>query len=236
MNQRNTFLQLRFFPKKAALFSIFALVTFAHGTAQESTNETASAAQGIRYEHFELILDNNIFNSNREDRARLEAERQRARESSVPVDRFSLVGTMHNNDESLAFFSGSSSRFNAVLKTGEQIEGYAVKEIQEKNIVLEKEGNEIDFSVGMGMTRRGDDPWEVVQNAGSDFRGSSGSGRSRSGSRPSRGPSRDNRPPSRTSSNSSSSSSSTATSEPDAASKSDILKRMMERRRQQMNQ
>ena len=216
----------------AALFSSLALLAPRPASAQDAEDGAARVPQGIQFENFELILDNNIFNSNREDRARLEAERQRARESSIPVDRFSLVGTMHNNDESLAFFSGSSSRYNTVLKTGEQIEGYSVKEIHEKNILLEKEGNELEFSVGMGMTRRGDDPWEIVQNAGSDFRGSSGSGRSRSSSRSSRGPSRDNRPPSRTSSNSSS----TATSEPDAASKSDILKRMMERRRQQMNQ
>ena len=236
MNQRNTSARLRFVPMAAALFSSLAILAPTAVAAEDTEDAAASVARGIQYENFELILNNNIFNSNREDRARLEAERQRARENSIPVDRFSLVGTMHNNDESLAFFSGSSSRFNAVLKTGEQIEGYYVKEIHEKNIVLEKEGSEIDFSVGMGMTRRGDDPWEIVQNAGSDFRGSSGSSRSRSGSRSSRGPSRDNRPPSRSSSNSNSSSSSTATSEPDAASKSDILKRMMERRRQQMNQ
>ena len=202
------------------------LVCAVMARADESEPQAAIPA-GIQFETYSLILDNNIFDSNRQDRARLEAERRRAMENSIPVDRFSLVGTMHTDGKPLAFFSGSSRDYRAVLKPNETIAGYQVTEITEKLVTLEKDGESIEFIVGMGMSRQGDGPWEFIRDAGRDFRGAIGQS---SSSRSSRG----NSNPSRPSADTPSASSETTSSS--GASKSDILKQMMERRRQQMNQ
>ncbi len=210
----------------AGFLAGLAFASAAALAAEGGEEDSPAIPAGIQFESFSLILDNNIFSANREDRARLEAERQRRQEDSIPVDRFSLVGTMHTDGKPLAFFSGSSSQYRGVLKPDDEIAGYRVTEIGEKSCTLEKDGESLAFNIGMGMSRRGDEPWEISESAGRDFRGSIG-GRSSSRASSSRYLSR---------SSSSSSSSSDETSEPSSASKSDILKKMMERRRQQMNQ
>lgn len=194
----------------------------------EDEEDQPTVRKGTAFEDYELILNNNIFDPNRQDRARLAAERLRDREDSIPVHRFALVGTMHNKGESLAFFSGTSSEYRSVLKPGDVIADYQIKAIHDKEIVLDKDGEAIEFTVGMEMSRRGDEPWSMGlatpgSNSGSTRARSSSRGRDRSSSGSRFSPRQ-------------SSSRSSETSEPSDASRSDILKRMMERRRQQENQ
>ena len=196
-------------------------------TAEDEADQP-TARKGTAFEDYELILNNNIFDPNRQDRARLAAERLRAREDSIPVHRFALVGTMHNNEESLAFFSGTSSEYRSVLKPGDAIADYQIKAIHDKEIVLDKDGETIEFQVGMEMSRQGDNPWTMGLATPGTTRSST---RARSSSRGRDRSSSESRFSTRPSSARSS-----ETSEPSDASKSDILKRMMERRRQQENQ
>ena len=182
--------------------------------SESASKEAESTRQGIDFDSYSFILDNNIFDSNRQDRARLEAERRRNRQSSIPVNRFALVGTMHNEGEAFAFFTGTDQDFRSVLKVDQEIAGYTVKEINKEVVKLEKDSETFEFAIGMEMTRQGDEPWELIKNSQSDWSTSVGRDRSR----------RD--------------SNSTSTKQeapaPLSGAKSDILKKMMERRRQQL--
>lgn len=171
---------------------------------------------GLEFENFSYILDNNIFDSNRQDRERLEAERRRSQQSSIPVDRFALVGTMHNEGEAYAFFTGSDRDFRSVLNIGQAIAGYAVKSITKQYVELERDGEIIEFHIGMEMTRRGSEDWTLIENSRSDWSNTGGSTRS------SRSPS--------------TSESTASKPAPLSGDKSEILRKMMERRKQQMNQ
>tara|TARA_A100001037_G_scaffold19393_1_gene16523 strand:- start:785 stop:1462 length:678 start_codon:yes stop_codon:yes gene_type:complete len=197
--------------------------------AEETAPKTTIPA-GISFESYTLVLDNNIFDANRQDRARLEAERRRALEDTVPVDRFSLVGTMQHDGKALAFFSGTSSEYRVVLKPSEEIAGFEVREIRDKQIVIQRDDQRIEIAVGMGLSRQGEDPWKLIHETGADFRGAPGQ---KSRSRSSIGSSPFSQPEPATPAPTTSSDAPPRSSE---SSKSDILKRMMERRRQQMNQ
>ncbi len=185
--------------------------------ADETPSEQAASPQrtGIEFESFSFILDNNIFDSNRQDRERLEAERRRNQQRSIPVDRFALVGTMHNEGEAFAFFTGSDQDFRSVLNVGQAIAGYNVKSITKEIVELERNEEVIEFRIGMEMTRQGSEDWTLIENSRSDWGKLGGSSRS---TRPS-----------------SSNASSTSKPAPLSGDKSDILRKMMERRKQQMN-
>ena len=206
--------------RKRPLMALIALaggfaVLLVNAAESEATPATeAPTRQGIDFESYSFILDNNIFDSNRQDRARLEAERRRNQQSSIPINRFALVGTMHNEGDAFAFFTGTDRDFRSVLKIDQEIAGYTVKEINKEIVKLEKDGETIEFGIGMEMTRKGDDPWELIKSSQSDWRASVGNDRSR----------RD----------SGSTSSNQASPSPLTGAKSDILKKMMERRRQQL--
>ncbi|MBT5706715.1 MAG: hypothetical protein HOI66_10370 [Verrucomicrobia bacterium] len=193
--------------------SLFVLSTKA-AEGESATKEAEPTRQGIDFDSYSFILDNNIFDSNRQDRARLEAERRKNQQSSIPINRFALVGTMHNEGEAFAFFTGTDRDFRSVLKVDQEIAGYTVKEINKEVVKLEKEGETFEFGIGMEMTRKGDDPWELIKNSRSDWNASVGGDRSRRAS------------------------TSTPTTQeapaPLSGAKSDILKKMMERRRQQL--
>jgi hypothetical protein len=181
---------------------------------ESEPREAESIRQGVDFDSYSFILDNNIFDSNRQDRARLEAERRKNQQSSIPVNRFALVGTMHNEGEAFAFFTGTDRDFRSVLKVDQEIAGYTVKEINKEVVKLERDGTAFEFGIGMEMTRKGDDPWELIQNSRSDWSASAGRDRSR---RSSTSPSTTQEAPA-----------------PLSGAKSDILKKMMERRRQQL--
>ena len=183
-----------------------------------SVEPEAPRTTGIEFESFSYILANNIFASKRQDRERLEAERRRSQQRPIPVDRFALVGTMHNEGKAYAFFTGSDQDFRSVLNVGQDIAGYTVKSITKELVELKRDENVIEFRIGMEMTRQGSEDWNLIENSRSDW-SQVGSGR-RSG-------------------RSASSPSTTSSSAPKPAAlsgdKADILRKMMERRKQQMN-
>ncbi len=202
--------------QQSAWMILIVLQSVASLTGAESEQATSKepVRNSIDFESFSFILDNNIFDSNRQDRERLEAERRRNQQRSIPVERFALVGTMHNEGEAFAFFAGTERDYQSVLEIDQSIAGYTVKEISKEIVTLEKEGEQIEFRIGMEMTRTGDEPWKLIENSSGNWGQSSGRSRSARST--------------------STSSPSATTSNPLSGSKSDILKKMMERRKQQM--
>ncbi|MCS1406884.1 MAG: hypothetical protein M2R45_00039 [Verrucomicrobia subdivision 3 bacterium] len=186
-----------------------------HADEEITKKATSQPHPGIQFGDFALILDNNIFDANRQDRARLDVERQRNQESLLPADRFALVGTMHDDDKAYAFFTGTQREFRSVLKVEQDIAGYTVKSIDDKVIMLAKDGESFEFAIGMEMSRQPKETeWKLDKNASGDWRPSVSGGLSRS----------------------SDSQKATEKPAPLSGSASDILRKMMERRRQEINQ
>lgn len=205
-------------PSKTAVVLVFLLASaslfFARATGKDEAKKIDSARDGLRFENFAPILNNNVFNAHRQDRARLDAEQERNQQRSIPVDRFALVGTMHNKGQAFAFFTGTEPAFRSVIQVGQNIAGHTVVSIRNKAVTLSKGEDSFELAIGMEMSRQGKTEWKIDQNADGRWRTSDPGKLERSNEQPKE------------------------QEKPDALTgdKADILKQMIERRKQEINQ
>ncbi len=82
-------------------------------------------------------------------------------ERPVRVESFALVGTMSYEKGDFAFFDGSGSQFKSVLKAGETIGGYKITEITPTGVKLEANGQQKELLVGMQMKKEDEGEWQV---------------------------------------------------------------------------
>jgi hypothetical protein len=163
----------------------------------EKTNEF----KGQDLASFKVIADRNIFNMNRSPRS---SGRRRVVDAPKPVriDTFSLVGTLSSDKGHFAFFDGSNSDFQKVLKVDDLIGGCKIAQIDNNAVKLEFKGKEIELKMGEQLRREDEGEWQVSTQ---------------------------------TESYPTSSSSTTNQSEPSSGAESDILKRLMQQREQDLN-
>ena len=184
---------------------------------------------------FKLIQERNIFDPER----RKPREMRRERPVEPPREEsFTLLGTMSYGERILAFFEGTQRDWSGAVELGKEVAGHTLKEVGFDNVLLELKGESIALQVGAGRSKRGDADWET-QERGS-WKGSSGGSRlGRSSRSTSSFTSRPARPEDSANAESASAGggSENAADEPviDEAA-SDILKQMMERRRQQVGE
>ena len=211
-------------PFKIAAVLVFILASdtlfFARASGENEAKKIDSTHDGLRFEDFTPILNNNVFNAQRQDSARLDAEQERNQQRPIPVDRFALVGTMHKVDkesdegQAFAFFTGTEPAFRSVIQIGQNIAGHTVVSIRNKTVTLSKGGHSFELSIGMEMNRQGETAWKLDQNADGSWRNSTASKLERSNEQPKE------------------------QEKPNALTgdKADILKQMIERRKQEINQ
>lgn len=180
------------------------------------TSAPASTASRTDFAAFRGIAEHNIFNGNRSGQ-RITSTRSGSLQRTVRVDAFTLVGTMDSGKGWLAFFDGTQSDYHKVLRTGDSIAGFKVKEIIYSGVRFDEDGTtELALRVGSSLRREDGGAWFV-----------STSGGSYAGSRSSE---------SRSSYNGSGSSSTTVSvsnsggEAPPSGAMSDVLKKLMERR------
>lgn len=137
--------------------------------------QTTNGVSGSSYESFRLIAERNIFNPNRSPRRERPSnlDSERSREQPVRAESFALLGTLSSDRGSFAFFDGSSSEYQQVLKPADTIAGYRIADITQSCVKLETNGRKIDLPVGMQMSRRGDEEWLVTARPESSREGSS---------------------------------------------------------------
>jgi hypothetical protein len=166
-------------------------------SAIEKTNEF----KGQDLASFKVISDRNIFNMNRSPRS---SGRRRVEDAPKPVriDTFSLVGTLSSDKGHFAFFDGSNSDLQKVLKVDDSIGGGKIAQIDNNAVKLEFKGKEIELKMGEQLRRQDEGEWQVSTQ---------------------------------TESYPTSSSSTTNQSEPSSGAESDILKRLMQQREQEIN-
>ena len=184
---------------------------------------------------FKLIQERNIFDPERRRPREIRRERpvEPPREES-----FTLLGTMSYGERILAFFEGTQRNWSGAVELGEEVAGHTLKEVGFDNVLLELKGEILALQVGAGRSKRGDADWETQDR--DSWKGSSGGSRSGRSSRPSSSstfrPARIEGSADAASAPADGGSENAADESVIDGSASDILKQMMERRRQQMGQ
>jgi len=205
---------------------------------KEVQSEVEDKPGGVSYPSlasFKLIQERNIFDP---DRRR---PREMRRETPVAPPReesFTLLGTMSYGERILAFFEGTQRDWSGAVELGNEVAGHTLKEVGFDNVLLELKGEILALQVGAGRSKRGDADWETQDR--DSWKGSSGGSRS---GRSSRSSSSSTFRPARPEDSADAASASADGGSENAAdesvidgSASDILKQMMERRRQQVGE
>lgn len=182
-----------------------------HASAPVSTTSRTDFAA------FRVIAEHNIFNGNRSGQ-RITSTRSGSLQRTVRVDAFTLVGTMDSGKGWLAFFDGTQPDYHKVLRAGDSIAGFKVKEIIYSGVRFDENGAELALRVGSSLRREDGGAWFVSATSGSYASSRSGE------SQPTHNGS------SSTTVSSSSSSSNSDGGGPPSGAMSDVLKRLMERR------
>ena len=170
--------------------------------------QAAEAPQG--YDAFSLVRTRHIFDPNR--RAPLKASEQaRPTAPSRPKSvHLTLTGTMVTDGKSLAFFSGSRPEFNKIIGVGDKIGDFTIAAITTAQADLEQAGKPTTLTVGHRIQLEGTEADAAEPEPAAPTGNASA---------PSPDPSKPAAP---------------TGPAPSGGSPGDILKRMMERRAQEM--
>jgi hypothetical protein len=109
------------------------------------------------YSAFKIITERNIFNPRRSTRS----SRVREARPTAKVEFFTLVGTMSYEKGTFAFFDGSKSEYRKVVKSADAIAGYTVSAIAPNSVKLTSATNTIQLGVGKQMRRDDESDWQL---------------------------------------------------------------------------
>jgi hypothetical protein len=144
-----------------ALAAVLCLADFtAHA---QSTNRPTR----VEYTSFKLITDRNIFSPTRSGSRPMRYETRSSRTTSSRSDTFSLVGTMEYEQGRFAFFDGTSSNYRKTLRPNDTIAGYKLEEVSYNQVRLSQGTNTLDLKVGTVMRHGEDGDW--VPSAPGEF-------------------------------------------------------------------
>jgi hypothetical protein len=193
--------------RRTLYFAMIAIGLALQARAADETNTPST----LSYGSFQIIPDRNIFNQNRSGRSR---DYTRVRSERAPrTDAFTLRGTMSYEKGWFAFFDGTSADYRKAVQPVESIAGFKLLSVGPEGVKLESNGKQLELQVGRQMKRPEGGEWqladanEVIETTAA----SSGSGESN---------------------NVQASASEPA---PAAGGESDILKRLMQKREQELN-
>jgi hypothetical protein len=111
---------------------------------------------------FRIISERNIFDPNRSSRADRTVRREREPERRARVESISLLGTMSYEKGWFAFFDGSSGEFRKALQPNDAIAGYTISAIAPNHVRLEATNSPpIELRVGMQMKKQEEGEWAV---------------------------------------------------------------------------
>lgn len=137
-------------------FFLFPFSLFLLTASAQPTNDSATNdSPGADYSTFRIISERNIFNPDRY------AHSSHYHYESHAVPTFSLAGTMSYRNGMFAFFNGTSEHYRKAIQQGGTIAGYTVAKIDMDGVQLQSSGKTIDMKVGAAMRREGD-AWEIT--------------------------------------------------------------------------
>jgi hypothetical protein len=147
-------MRLKHSGRRWELFGVAVVLTVGVAICSAQQSNTQARAD---YSNFKVITERNIFNPRR-----YAPTERRQKAPAAKVDSFTLVGTMSYEKGPFAFFEGSSSEFRKVLKIEDAIAGYKVTNIQQNSVKLATATNEVQLAVGMQMRREEEGPWHLA--------------------------------------------------------------------------
>lgn len=208
----------------------------AHAQDTGQTSDTAPAGPD-QLEYFRIIYQNNVFDPGRRPWRPPDRREERPVVRQPQIDSVGLSGIMSYDGKFLAIFNGSSSSFQGVRNLGESIGDLkiikvGIDEVSLASTAAPKNNDESEteggtsyvLKIGESLTRQDEGPWKKSSGSGQPFRSAwSGSSRSSGGQSPGRSP----EPAQGASGGSAAEESSNA--------ENDILKKLLERRKQQLD-
>lgn len=134
-----------------------------HSATGPATNAPGQFTPGDRldYGSFRIIYDRNIFNPNRSGRAPTRTYERRDYRRPPRVESFSLVGTMSYEKGQIAFFDSGSYQYRKAVKLADTIAGYRLVEVLQNKVRLAAGTNVVELPVGTQMRREDDGPWNL---------------------------------------------------------------------------
>lgn len=133
------------------------LVLSSGAQTNSNTNSAANEYPWPTYETFNVIQRNNIFDPNRRPWTRPPTDTGRIR---TQIEGFALRGTMSYAKGRFAFFDGTTGDYNKVLEVGGNIAGYTVKEITQSDVTLGANGKDFKLKVGI-QVRKQNGTWQM---------------------------------------------------------------------------
>jgi hypothetical protein len=120
------------------------------------------------YAYFRVVNDRNIFNPkrvpNRPDRPGRSTREPRR---TPKIDSFSLVGSLRYSKGDIAFFDGTSASYKTAVKTGESIAGHKVVAIATDRVTIEIAGKTVELAIGSQLRREDDGDWKTTDGIAS---------------------------------------------------------------------
>jgi hypothetical protein len=105
-----------------------------------------------------MIRERNIFDPNR--RAGRRSEEPREASAPVRAQVLALTGTMLHSGRALAFFGGSESEYRKVITVGDQVGRFTVERIARGEVELSGGDERFVLEVGRNLRRSGDGAWQ----------------------------------------------------------------------------
>jgi len=130
-----------------------------------SSPDSASTNR-LEFSYYRLIFDRNIFNPNRRPQGRFMDQAPTDYQRPRRVDTFSLVGTMAYEKGVFAFFDGSGYQYRKTAKPGEIIAGYGISEVGHDYVKLVSKTNQLELRIGMQMRRDDGGDWSLRNQFG----------------------------------------------------------------------
>jgi type II secretory pathway component PulC len=124
--------------------------------AQTNSNSAASENSWPTFDSFNVIEHNNIFDPNR--RPYIPGPRIH---DAPRMEGFALRGTMSYSKGKFAVFDGTSGEYNKVLSEGGNIAGYTVKEITPNDVTLSANGKDFKMPVGRQVRKQQGGSWQM---------------------------------------------------------------------------
>jgi hypothetical protein len=126
------------------------------GDRSESSDRGPALPADPKFDGFRLIVERNIFNPNRAPRSKAAPEEKPPR-----IEEISLVGTMRYDKGLVAFFDSPDPGYRRNLREGEMIAGFKVQRIAADGVELVRDDQPISLKVAEQLRRREGGDWTV---------------------------------------------------------------------------
>lgn len=114
----------------------------------------------VDFPSFKIVYERNIFNPNR--RAGSARGRVEVAEKPPKVDSFTLVGTLLDEGQLVAFFTGTESAYRKAVKVDKTIAGFRLAEVTYQGVKLCLSNRVVELPVGRRMTREEEGEWQLA--------------------------------------------------------------------------